>query len=105
MSGAIPPFPPKLALAIPPTRIYAYPFNSLQECRIYSRPALALTSVEGARRIPIRPWVLPPARVLNELTPAAGGLPRDIHTNNGYRISSRMMCEAYFYYISEQEKL
>jgi len=50
-------------------------------------------------------WVLPPARVLNELTPAVGGLPRDIDINSGYRISSRKMCEVSFYYISEQEKL
>lgn len=71
---------------------------------MYSGPALAVTSVEGARRFPTRPWVLPPARVLNELTPAAGGLLRDIHTNNGYRISSRILYEFYFYYITEQEK-
>ena len=99
--GATPSFLPKLALALPPTRTYVYPRNSLQECRIYSRPALALTSFEGACRFPTRPWVLPPARVLNKLAPAVGGLPRDIHTNNGYRISSRMMCEVYFFYISE----
>lgn len=78
MLGAIPPFPPKLALALPPTRTYVYPLNSLKDCRIYSRPALALTSFEGACRFPTRPWVLPPARVLNALTPVVGGLPRDI---------------------------
>jgi len=55
MRGAIPPFPPELALALPPTLPYVYPLNSLQECRIYSRSALAMTSFKGARRFPTRP--------------------------------------------------